>query len=103
MLALLIPAWLVPLGLALNPVHFLDFRRTFDCLFGVATGEEWQEACVTFPAMMLWWVMLVPLIVLTIMHPVPKTGECPSCGYSTIGLHANRCPECGTNPAPQEH
>lgn len=94
--ALLIPAWFAPLAWALDPETF-HISRSSDCIFGVATGEEWQEACVVLPAMTLWWALLVPLIVLTSRGRIAGEDECPACGYSTIGLTGCACPECGTS------
>jgi peptidoglycan/LPS O-acetylase OafA/YrhL len=95
-LALLIPAWFVAVAWPLDPQTF-DISRTLACIFDVGTGEEWQEACVALPAMTLWWLLLLPLIVLTSWRRVGRLSDsrCRVCGYSTIGLTTNVCPECG--------
>lgn len=92
--ALLIPAgllllapWLIVVGLA----------TAWPAIFGVRDGEYWQDGMVALTAASLWWWMLLPLIVLTAVRRVPKPTDmcCPTCGYSTIGLTGNVCPECG--------
>ena len=92
-IALLVPAYpvlLIPLW------DDFQFSMPFQLIFGVGYGEEWQDGYVVVPAMALWWLLLVPLIVLTTGRgPLwIGIGCCSGCGYSTIGLTGNICPEC---------
>jgi hypothetical protein len=95
MLVLLIPGWSLPVLLGVAGEEDLTIRRMWGCLFGAARGKDWQEVGVVLPAAVLWWLLLVPLILLTIKGRSPANLYC-KCGYSTIGLTGKNCPECGT-------
>jgi hypothetical protein len=93
--ALCIPGWiaLVP------PDWILKCGPTaWMMIFKGGSGEEYEEQGLWTSAVALWWCMLVPLLITSILRCTPKTNICSKCGYSREGLPvAAPCPECGTD------
>jgi tRNA(Ile2) C34 agmatinyltransferase TiaS len=74
-----------------------SFSWSWRLFTSVHTGESWEGFEVAVAGASLWWFMLLPLLVVTALRGMPNdnNSHCPACGYSTIGLSGNRCPECG--------
>jgi len=93
---------LAPTLLAIyHPAAFVMAPVLLASIFGTTDGEYWQDGSVVFPAMSLWFWMIIVLMVLTVVHGRSvKPNSCPTCGYSTIGLPSDICPECGASITP---
>lgn len=68
-------------------------------VFNQVNGETYQEGPALFGALGYAWLPPALALIATMFKSLPQP-KCPSCGYSTDGLLASICPECGVKMPP---
>jgi rubredoxin len=91
--ALLVPGWIVLFA----PITvFVMGVKGVEVLFKGGYGEDYEENGPLVTAIVLWWILLLPLLLMTLFRRAPNSNVCPKCGYAREGLPAAAvCPECG--------